>query len=895
MSEGATDSSELIPADIQRSWDEHELDVVADWIVGLPKGTLLLGEVARMGRDLADALVPIDPQLALGVLNRLLDSDGTSLELLQLAVDAASRMGDAGAVMMRATALREGARHIEARERAAVLNNLGVFLKQQGAYEDAETVIHEAIDAAGEEPTLLVPALVNLATLHFDRARYRGQLAQTGRSAGLDALAQAEHVAAAAGDTSRLGTIWYNRGYLYATTGASALASHSYDRAEEFFIAAGSDPIDLAILHRARAADAGRNGRLEDAITGYAKSRDLFARAGSLDEAATSAVGLIMAMQLSSQTPTAKEQDDVLTALSRSRPDRVPELLMNLGNIAIEQDVDVAERYFLEAEAGFARLGREVDVERARHAQAVIWRRRGDAGKALEILEAVRRRYREWGLEVKVAEATFNIGLNRRDQNDPAALEDALSAFEILDRHRHELASAGDRAGVLKVTYPHLYDLVIDTALLVDDADVIAAIAERARTQTTLGDAGLPGIEQLAPPVPVRARFGSRVIGGEGEVRTLCAMARSLGGDRTVWVSWVRHRESLLRVVVADDIVEVSSVAYPTDLLADLADATLFDTDGSTASAPRRAALFRIATGPMLADSGLAARIKTTLLHGEAQQWVGRHTTNTGDLLESLATALLPERAWTAESVVLAPPSWLGGIPWAALQRHGSFWIEQARLALAPPVGTIGPASSRVPDGERVWIADPRGDLRYCRRTLPGWRVLSSESSTTDRHHVIEALRDCALVTVRGHVRPGTAHRPRAAALVLADAAIGADELKAALGTVPQEWVILGCDAAGAGVGDEWAGLPVALGSGGAERLIVTLWPIVDAPEQEDLDLELVAAVDRWGLTDGLRAWQQAQAVRWRESGSAEVSPHRWAGHALVLTAQGRTPASATS
>lgn len=495
MPQDSADASDAMPADVQRSWDDNELDVVADWFLALPEETRLRGRAAEIGRDLAEAFVPIDPALALRLLDRMLVGREGALRLLELSVDAAARAGDGATAIARAAAAREAARHVARAERAAVLSNIGAFLIQLGSYDEAESALDDAIDAAGEDPTRLVPALVNLATLHFDRAHYRGEATQSGPQAGLEALERAERAAESVGDAARLGTIWFNRGYFYATGGASAQASHAYARAEEFFVAAGSDPLDLAFLHRARAADAGRNGRLANAITEYTKARDLFAAAGSLDEAATAAVGLIMAMQLSGRTPTAKEQDEVLIALRRSRPDRVPELLMNLGNIAVDQDFDVAEQYFLDAETGFRAQGREVDTQRARHAQAVIWRRRARPERALEILEAVRDRYREWGLDVKVAEATFNIGLVHRDRQDPGTLDDALAAFETLDRYRHELGTAGDRAGVLRVTYPHLYDLVVDAALLADEPDVIAAVAECARTQTTLGQARIPDVE----------------------------------------------------------------------------------------------------------------------------------------------------------------------------------------------------------------------------------------------------------------------------------------------------------------------------------------------------------------------------------------------------------------
>lgn len=123
--------------------------------------------------------------------------------------------------------------------------------------------------------------------------------------------------------------------------------------------------------------------------------------------------------------------------------------------------------------------------------------------------------------------------------------------------------------------------------------------------------------------MPVRALRGSRTIGAEGTPRTLSALARTLGGADAVWLAWVRHRDSLLRIVVSDQGVDISRVAYPSGLLTDLAEATLLERDESVSETPR-AALYRIATGPILADAALAARLKGTLLHGEARLPCGR-------------------------------------------------------------------------------------------------------------------------------------------------------------------------------------------------------------------------------------------------------------------------------
>lgn len=125
-----------MPADVQRSWEDDEPDVVADRFLALPKETRLRGRATEIGRNLAEALVSVDVALALRLLGRLLVGQEGALRLLELSVDAAARAGDGATAVARAAAAREAARHVERAERAAVLSNIGAFLKQLGSYDE---------------------------------------------------------------------------------------------------------------------------------------------------------------------------------------------------------------------------------------------------------------------------------------------------------------------------------------------------------------------------------------------------------------------------------------------------------------------------------------------------------------------------------------------------------------------------------------------------------------------------------------------------------------------------------------------------------------------------------------------------------------------------------------
>ena len=156
---------------------------------------------------------------------------------------------------------------------------------------------------------------------------------------------------------------------------------------------------------------------------------------------------------------------------------------------------------------------------------------------------------------------------------------------------------------------------------------------------------------------------------------------------------------------------------------------------------------------------------------------------------------------------MLAPPVDLGSVPWASLLSDGQPWVERADLTMAPPASVIG--SSRLPKAtpaRKVWVADTLGDLRYCRRTRPGWEVLASDGAAgVTRAALLSVLESALRVVVRAHVAAGSAREPSTAALVTADGGLSAAELRKELRVGPPEWVILGCDAAGAATGSEWA------------------------------------------------------------------------------------------
>lgn len=374
----------------------------------------------------------------------------------------------------------------------------------------------------------------------------------------------------------------------------------------------------------------------------------------------------------------------------------------------------------------------------------------------------------------------------------------------------------------------------------------------------------------------------------------------------------------------------VSAVPWPTDLLLDLRDAIADPTDGDYAgtddhAAAGRVALYRAATGPLLNDPELADRLGPTLDPDSHAEWVGRASSQETFWFE-LSTTLLPQgliesfhvHGKTARvdnheedshahmsplrGLVLAPPVEFGRIPWAALPIGNRTLVECAALVLAPPLGTLlrapatvrlnpRPESAAAPTTDNtLWVINTRGDLLHCRAipTVPAQVLSASTSPPATREVLLEALAETRFdaLVIRSHVRAGTPGDPLSTALLLSDdTELTARDLLEAGVAVPQRCIILGCDAAGAATGSEWAGLPLGLSSAGATVLVMTLWPVVDDARQQALDLDLLST----SINDpvrGLSTWQQIQARQWRERAHSSAQPYRWANLGLVATSR---------
>jgi hypothetical protein len=249
--------------------------------------------------------------------------------------------------------------------------------------------------------------------------------------------------------------------------------------------------------------------------------------------------------------------------------------------------------------------------------------------------------------------------------------------------------------------------------------------------------------------------------------------------------------------------------------------------------------------------------------------------------------------------VVIAPIPSLGRIPWAALPltdpQAGTplLLIEAADIAAGLPAslaGRFGGAHATDVHGT-VIIADPLGDLESARSlSSPGAQVMGATSlEPATRHYLRHALtHQPRLLTVAGHVRPGTIADPAAAAILLDSESGDTDpvtvaELSAL--AIPPWCLILGCDGSGAATGGEWTGILTGLAWAGASQIATSTVPVIDDSLTASLDRELLRHVEVAGPLHGLLNWQRAVCARGGSGTSPSAALYRWATYVATRSA----------
>lgn len=321
--------------------------------------------------------------------------------------------------------------------------------------------------------------------------------------------------------------------------------------------------------------------------------------------------------------------------------------------------------------------------------------------------------------------------------------------------------------------------------------------------------------------------------------------------------------------------------------------------------------LYRALRGPLVNDPDTAAHVADTLTvptRAAAETAGGYDVSGMTDavLLWPLTRMLLPEslRRELREArhrgqtipLVVAPPSELGRVPWAALPLEDPVdvtadplrLVEPADVTVALPVSLSVSCGQRPPrrpaEGPPLLVADPLGDLRQLRKLkLPGARRLGWAAEPATRSSVLPEAANSRLLVLGAHVRPGTNLDPASSAILLARPPGETDPVTVtdlAQVRVPPVCVMFTCD--GAGAGDEWTGVAIGLVWAGAEWVVATVSPTIEDRTAVALDQTLLRQIVRSGPREGLWAWQREQAAARRRAPEPANAPLRWA--AVVVT-----------
>ncbi|MGV9366051.1 CHAT domain-containing protein [Amycolatopsis sp. NPDC003731] len=376
-----------------------------------------------------------------------------------------------------------------------------------------------------------------------------------------------------------------------------------------------------------------------------------------------------------------------------------------------------------------------------------------------------------------------------------------------------------------------------------------------------------------------------------------------LGPDTWWWSTWSADTRLYWALVPPDGAVSggVLDVGPGTDLgmaLADLTAAAPAPWPGESVGDERfgdrmaRSVLF----GPVRDESDLARRLGG-LLPASLRAHLGGH----GD----------------AVNLAIAPAQLLAAVPWAivAIGDGDRRLVERCRLAVAPPAGLIAALSGRSHHKGRhpvsLAVLNPGGAFGAARDDLVAASALQyrlptgvpvvGRSDCVDLAGFGETLRSLpsrSSVVFAGHTSAGDS-TPLSRGLLLRPATADGEPVVLSAGAlidsasrypVPVQGLILACDSAdlGQAADGEWLVLGTALLWAGAQRLVVTGFPVVDSDVLDVPLLDHLVAGD--DLVDSLRGIQLRRLAHWRATGDEVMAPAIWAAHIAMGTFSARSP-----
>ncbi|MFF3877893.1 CHAT domain-containing protein [Streptomyces sp. NPDC001978] len=539
-------------------------------------------------------------------------------------------------------------------------------------------------------------------------------------------------------------------------------------------------------------------------------------------------------------------------------------------------------------------------------------------------------------LDRPIEAATYLNVLADRLATDPthrlAALHNRIEALTVLNATRHELHSKEERHQWW-VVFGRTVQQAMEQAAAGADWETLAELIESARLQLGPNKDGraFDSSHAVAPFIRVRGNSGMEQAhwyrtDQPPRVFALEDMADiALGTGTWWWSTWVHDRTVFWSLVppsgpVTGGTLPLAEGTALAEALSDLRDALpgLYPGEDG-ASWEERVLGSPLLTGPVHAESSLARRL--------------------GELIPPpLSQALLETDGGIR--LAIAPAAEFGHVPWPAIgipgSRHDVRLVERCTAVLAPPAGLLAHLADRphLDDAPPLGLVviDPGSDLPWVSEDeqLPAARRLldlvpdgvatvaaDADLSLQDFAERLHKTDSDATAVFACHVgpdsqsldrgillRPGSAEDPPVIPPRVLTSQMLVDTPDRY--PMPRQVLMLACDSGDVGnvSAGEWLVLGPAMLWAGADRLIVTSYPVIDsveAMEETEPALEggdviderlLSALVLRQPVIDALHDVQRKQLARWRTTGR-EGAPIHWGGH-LAMGAYGRlgTPRS---
>ena len=510
------------------------------------------------------------------------------------------------------------------------------------------------------------------------------------------------------------------------------------------------------------------------------------------------------------------------------------------------------------------------------------------------------------------------------------AVAHALEAVRIVEQHRYRIDLPQVRASWIR-REQRSYALACRAALANHEPEVVAEVVETARQQATLMDAQRvePAEDEPDDSAVVQPRLirGAARLDAEGYVRSAIAIQAGgapLGPSRSISV---RGRS---RIAASDDVVRLEALAHRSSgggwLWGTLVheESLYWYTRSPSGDIEAGQLDFADSSPARSAATTLASHVRGVSLSNAPRRLVHRGPMGTrrakpifkalgGLVPPPLIDALQRHSRNRPMRLAMAHDPILAGVPWPLVpigdQADAPVLIERASLRHAPPAALLTPLPDDLPTmpiSDRiveVAVLDPRGDLRYARRTIgtrTGRGVLLGRH--TSKAHLLDRLAcltpgSPGVAVVAAHVVQSTVDDSLTSEILLSDSSLSAHELlthRNHIG-VPDRLHLAGCTSIGLH-NREWLGLASAFLHLGAESVTASLWPLLDDREMLEVDRRIVAALQ--GALDAADALREAQLSfldrgrmttrRWMPR-LRRPCPYHWAAYGAIHSAAGNS------